>query len=325
MTRKTLREWFDDYFDYRECYKMSTTDRHVLNTFVNWTEKQYPDELYPCQEMFDVWGIKRDTEHGNSHPARVNCVNRLIAFMNNRGCNFIPIEGIEESYTSVYRLITEEELVNVMKAADEMKTVGPENKLYKRYMTLALEMPVIIRLMYSSGPRPPEIRYLDRKDVDLENGIIYIRKGKGYNEHICALHPDIMELMRDYDRQMDKLFPNRIPFFPNEKGDYRSRDSLRCVWRQLCDKYNINTRPIDGKRGLEIYTLRHLYVTRNIENMPQDGYNKDIRALALSQSAGHSSVDITIKHYYHLTPRSGDVIDEKLDRTMDDIIPDIND
>ena len=331
MKNKTLDEWAHDYNEYRKAYNLSDCNKTNIGVVINWCHRTYPDELYPAQELFDEWGAKRETESNTSHKARIRPLNRLIDYMNDRGCSFKTLEHEPIEPTPEPRLITEEEFINTLKAADEMKTLNKTNahnkpnKLYLTYLVPALEMPIMLRLLYSSGLRPPEIRLLDCKDVDLENGIIYIRKGKGYRERLIALHPEMNELLKKYDAKMKELMPNRIPFFPNENGKYISRGALAHTWRKLCDKYNADTAPKDGAVGLDIYTLRHLQITKNIENLPQDGYNKDIKLRAISQYAGHANMDITLKNYYHLTPRSGDVLDEKMGDTFNSIIPDIDD
>ena len=48
--------------------------------------------------------------------------------------------------------------------------------------------PVYFRLLYSSGLRTCEARWLKVKDVDLENDIVNIRKTKCNIEHYVVLH-----------------------------------------------------------------------------------------------------------------------------------------
>ena len=135
MKTKTLDEWAKDYNDYREAYNLSDCNKRVINTFINWCKKTYPEELYPVQELIDEWGTKRDTENNATHTSRTRSLNRLIDFMNDRGCDFKLIEHEPVEPTPEPRLITIEEFKNVLKAADEMKTVSEKSKCYKRYIS----------------------------------------------------------------------------------------------------------------------------------------------------------------------------------------------
>ena len=324
--KRTMDEWLRDYRDYRESHGFSIVNiKGTINTFVNWCHRHYPDELYLTQEMIDAWSVKHDKEEDVTLQSRRRQVNDFIRHMNLRGEEFLEIECVWDLQSPPPRLITEEEFRNVLRAADEMELCDPRKAKYKASLILALQMPVIIRLMYSAGPRPQEIRYMDRQDVDLENGLIYIRKGKGYKERLIAIDWKVNEMLKEYDRKMQEIMPGCKPFFPNDKGQYCSTSRISNAWRKICDKYNKDTQPVNGKLGLVIYTLRHLYVTRNIEQLPQNGWEKDIRLLAISRSAGHVNINTTIKHYYHLTARSGDLLEEKMGDTLDSIIPDIED
>lgn len=326
MKNKTLDEWYKDYRDFRVSHGFSIVNvKCILKSFVNWCHKHYPDEYYLTQEMINEWGTKRDTEDDITFMSRTSPINAFIRHINLRGGDLQKIERETNFHSPPPRSITEEELKNVFRAADEMKILSPTHSKYRESLVRALEMPVLLRLMYSSGLRPPEIRLLERKNVDLENGLITIRAGKGYNERLVALDWKVNELLKVYDQKMQDVIPDRLAFFPDCSGGYRSNYSLSTCWRSLCDKYNQDTKGKKGKHGLVIYSLRHLYITRNVEKLPQNGWEKDIHLLALSRSAGHSKVNTTIKHYYHLTARSGELLDEKMGETYDSIIPDIED
>lgn len=324
MQNRTFDEWIEDFKDYRVSCELSTTCLELIKTFRNWCRRNYPEEMYLQQEMIDRWGTKRVTENISTQNSRASNINQLIEHINLRGGNFNYIEYESGGrHTVEARVIGEKEFRNVLRAADEL-SVSPnvKSKYYIRELVLALEMPVVVRLLYSSGIRPPEARLLERSSVDLENGILYVRKGKGYKERIVALDPGMNELLRKYDGKMDAIFPNRGPFFPNENGNFRSRSSYGEAWRKMYDKYN--DKPAEGEKPMVIYCLRHTYTTRNIERLPQDGYQKDIKVLALSRSLGHENVSFTIDTYYHLTPRSSEIFDEKMSDTFDQIIPDID-
>lgn len=75
-----------------------------------------------------------------------------------------------------------------------------------------MTVPVFFRLLYSSGMRTTEVRLLHRKDIDLQSGIIKIKQTKGHMEHYVVLHDTMLELMKIYDKAIEKLQPNRTYF-----------------------------------------------------------------------------------------------------------------
>lgn len=320
MQKKTIDEWVEDFTDYRTVYGLSLTLIKNIKIFVNWCHKRYPDEVYLEQHMIDEWTARRTTEKETTHTSRVIDINLFIRHINDRGGTFKLAEhGVPEP-TPEHRLITDEEFANVLRAADEIIYEARGGIHKKNVMTKALEMPVLLRLLFSSGMRIPEARLLDRKDVDLENGIIYIRKGKGYDERMIALDWGMNELMKEYDKKMEEFMPGRIPFFPHHDGGYRTNSNMYSIWRKLCDKYNTNTKGTKSEHGLVIYSLRHRYITDNIERLPKNGYAKDLRLLAISRSAGHANIDVTIKFYFHLSNRAADIMEEKMEDVFESII-----
>lgn len=323
----TLNEWFQDFKEYRETYGMSTSLFRTLTTFVNWCHRIYPNELFLTQELIDEWGAKHETEIETTHASRIGMLNTFIEFINERGGSFISVEHEASRQYKEHRCITEDEFANVLRAADEIRIWPEGHRFHLNSMVTGLEMPVILRLLYSSGIRIPEARWLARKDADLHNGLLYIRKGKGLKQRIVALHPEMIKLMIFYDLKMEQLMPNRIPFFPNVEGSFIGQHWVAKQWRTLYNKHNVTSQEKTeegGKIALPVqYALRHNYIIENIERLPQDGYQRDIRLLAISQSVGHVSINNTIKYYYHLTPRSGDLLDSKMGSTFDTIIPDL--
>ena len=302
---------------------MSTSTKRVLNSFVNWCHKYYSDEIYLTQEMVDAWSVQHANEKNTTLASRVSAINAFLRHINDRGGTFKYAEhGRVE--VSTPKIITEPEFRNVLRAADEMVTVPKSHKYYLRYMTAALVMPVLIRLMYSSGIRPPEARLLQRDNVDFESALLYVRQGKGYNEHIVALDYGVCDLLRVYDAKMNKLFPNRVAFFCREDGDFITADSLNHTWRRLFTKYNGDTRQDDEKIGVTLYSLRHNYATFNLDRLPENDKDKEVRMVAISKSMGHKSVENTIKYYYHLTAESDRLLDTLMGDTFDSILPDID-
>ena len=73
--------------------------------------------------------------------------------------------------------------------------------------------------LYSTGMRPNEVRWLDCADVDLEKGIVYLRRTKGYNDRVVALHPSMTAMLKQYNTLMDKEMPGRKVFFPNDRDE----------------------------------------------------------------------------------------------------------
>ena len=179
MSKQLTREqWHADFTDYRKAYGYKTGAYNFIRCFLNWCGRTYPDDPYLRQDMLDVWRAKRPTENEESHGNRAAYLNKFLRFINDRGGG--PFTLFLERQTLSPRepaIITTEQIRNFLRAVDELPIGG--SKYYGRQRRMAyirgLELPVFFRLQYSSGARPNELRWLNREDVDLDNGIIYLR------------------------------------------------------------------------------------------------------------------------------------------------------
>jgi len=319
----TLGQWYTDYLSYRESFGYKNVTYDFVRCFVNWCGRTYPDDPFLTQDKIDKWRTKRPTENEESHGNRASSLNKFLNHINDRnGGPFMIYEGRNIALRVEPTIITPDQIRNFFRAVDELKVDGyrpgglPNRTAYLR----ALELPVFFRLQYSSGMRPNELRWLNREDVDLDNGIIYLRRTKGYVERIIALHPTVTDLLRIYDKMIREAMPATATFFPSIWGSYHNSAWVRVNFKQLWYKYN--PRPTDGSREVVSYAFRHNYAIENIMSWHQDGYNADKRLVALSRSMGHVSIRST-QYYFHLVPRFADMLEDIEGTFVNDIIPEV--
>ena len=73
-----------------------------------------------------------------------------------------------------------------------------------------------------------------------------------------ALHDSMTDLLKQYDREVEKIYPGRTYFFENAMGNGYSRQWVVYIFRKLWEKANgKNNRPV-------AYELRHHYAVENI-------------------------------------------------------------
>ena len=166
------------------------------------------------QDMVDRWCERRAGESANSCRARCYPVVSLVRFLRARSeTDVVAPELPRRTETPlVHHAFTDDEIAAFFAECDSYRAHqgGGDVSLRNRYT-----MPVLFRLLYSSGIRTCEARKLARDRVDLERGVVEIVEGKGRSERVVALHPYMLELMRRYDALMEGLFPGRSYFFPN--------------------------------------------------------------------------------------------------------------
>lgn len=297
--QKTITEIATLYSKYRAVCQRHPYGCHT-NTFLNFCRK-FTDKDVFTQSAIDKWCIKRETEKNNTYYNRIKTAENIIRFASSRGYCHVKINVLVKWHKPSRRLVmlSQAEITSFFKACDEHKFY--ENGTFKiRGKCYALVCTTLFRLLYSNGIRPIEARYLKVEDVDLNNGIIYIRNTKGYREHIIAVNKEMQERLRYYHEVITQLIPGRTAFFCNEKGTYLSRAWIDTVFKRLWCKYN-TTKAVP-------YDFRHNYAIANLNALGGLSINEAYYSMiALSKSMGHASLNQTM-YYYSLTPQYTSVL-----------------
>lgn len=197
MKQVCFEDALDAYIRFREVSRLSMTTVKHLRYMLSFCKKEYPGDPWLTQDKIDRWGARRPKESGTTQASRVGPPNAFIEYLNRRNdFLFSPVPLEKKMPAGDPVLFTEAELRNFFRACDETEVIRSHGFVHDAQSLNALEFPAIFRLLYSSGMRGCEARLLTRADVDLEDGIIHIRHGKGYNEHTVVLHETMLALIR---------------------------------------------------------------------------------------------------------------------------------
>lgn len=286
-------------------------DRHLARCF--------PDKGQLTQEMIDSWCSKRSTENNNSCRSRVYPVYSYLRYAKSRGHveAGLCLPPLPKKIASDYvpTSFTKEELSRFFHATDKLEF---KYLSFKRRKILSMSLPVMFRLLYSSGMRTTEVRLLKREQVNLENGVVDIRESKGHAQHFIVLHDTMLELMRKYDRAMEFYAPERTYFFESYTGHKHSASSLSHFFRKIWNEANgTDKKPVP-------YELRHHFAVVNINAMKGSAMSAQTELTYLSKAMGHRLVESTA-YYYSITPALSDVVKDLTEDEMNSIIPDLSD
>lgn len=306
-----MKPMITDFINYRKVSQSwNSSYEETLKTFENHCLKYFPNSKVLTQEMINSWCFQRDTEKNRSYNNRMKVIIKFLEYTNSR--NFtnlqIPITLKAEKYKYIPHAFTFEELSNFFKACDEtdLKLKSKVGELKR------LSVPVFFKLLYSTGMRHIEARLLKRENVDLKEGIINIEESKNYSQHYVALCESMKDLLTIYDRNIDKLYPNRTYFFTTPKDGPHHRKwvdrNFKEAWRKYNTSYAIP------------YDLRHHYAITNINSWMNQDINFTSNLYYLSKSMGHSSVEKT-RYYYALTPAISNIFKSRIENTFNNIVP----
>lgn len=140
----------------------------------------------------------------------------------------------------------------------------------------------LYELMYGSGLRVGEVEQLRLGDVDLDGGLVTVRRGKGGRERRVPLGPTGVEAVRAWTEQ--RLPVEHDALFTNQRGGRLSQRSIR---RLLGDEAGQL-----GILGLHPHALRHSFATHMLD------HGADLRGI--QELLGHSSLSTT-QRYTHVS------------------------
>jgi len=305
---------FSDYM--RASHHWSSGYDYSIISFDRYCAEKYPDEKRITQEMVDSWCMKRDTETNLSCYDRQCCVVAFIRYLRARGLSDVnePERPKKGRSTYIPHSFTDEELHNFFKACDSI-SYNPKRQV-KSTKLRKIIIPVLFRLLYSTGMRTNEARLLATTDVDLKEGVIGIRQTKGEQQRYVVVHPTVLSILRRYDSVVKEICPDREYFFPSPRGGHLTTAWLKDAFREMWDTNNTS--------HATAYELRHHYAITNINRWQDMGFGLYDHLLYLSKSMGHTSVEST-RGYYAIVPALGDTLKEKTEKDSDWILPDVED
>ena len=167
-------------------------------------------------------------------------------------------------------------LIKTPKASKELPVVLSREEIRKLIdNTENLKHKLLIELLYSSGLRLSECINLQYSNLDLNDGIGWVRLGKGAKDRIFI----ISELFRkDLLAYMEKTGANG-------KGYIFSVNGRKMSPRGLQHAIKVSTERAGIEKSVHVHTLRHSFATHLLEN------GVDIRKI--QKLLGHSNLQTT--------------------------------
>jgi integrase len=156
-----------------------------------------------------------------------------------------------------------------------------------RHPLRAASYEALFGLLVVSGMRIGEAVALERSDVDLDAGLITIRKSKGDRARLVPLHPTATQALRGYVSVRDHLCPRprSRAFFLSSAGTTLHANGPRAAFREIATRIGIRTKAVHPR----IHDLRHRFAVQTLIDWHRLGMNIDVHITTLSTYLGHIS------------------------------------
>jgi len=181
-----------------------------------------------------------------------------------------------------------------------------------------LVMPVFFRILYTSGMRVSELRLARVKDVNLDDGYIFVKGGKNRKDRIVSIHPGLVERSRIIRETIHQDSDENEFFFMLRPGQEMTLGNVYKNFRRYLEKASI---PHTGK-GPRVHDFRHTYCVHLLLKWSSEG--KDLLAYLpyMRTMLGHESFEESA-YYLKLTAEAYPFIRESLDKSFPSVIGEV--
>lgn len=265
----------------------------ILRDFDRFCLANFPEENNLTKELCFAWATRKGTECSNTFRNRLMPVRELARYLNRNGeiAYVLPPNIAKKGEPYAPYIYTEEEILRVWDVLDHLK---PRSNYPIRHFVI----PAMVKLLYCCGLRPAEARRLRVGDVDLAKGRLNILESKRHRSRIVMLADDVADMLRECNRTISAIMPERVPFFPNSEGAYYGKVGLEKTFRKVLKEAQITGA---GQRAPRLYDFRHTFATHRLYLWMHEGKDLNVMLPYLSAYMGHAQLSDT--HYYiHLVP-----------------------
>ena len=207
---------------------------------------------YASKSAVECWNEKDINETPRNHYYRATEIRRFMQYLEKAGIDAYVDRDIRRVQSSfVPYIFSHSEIVRLFAAADGLPytPISPQ-RVYV--------MSLLFRMLYGCGLRISEALNLVMADVDLDQGILYIRNSKFGKERLVPMSESLTFRCFQYVSNVGKHRKDEAAFFQTPCGGHYASGTILYAWRQTLYCAGIS---YGGKgKGPRIHDLRHPYV-----------------------------------------------------------------
>ena len=273
-----LEQALTDYLSIRRSlgFQLHEVETHLRN-FVGFLQAE--GTLYITRELALRWATKSKDVQPSTWASRLGVVRRFaIWYSATEPRTEIPPAGL---LPHRYRrkppyIYTKEEIEQLLRQTHQL--LSPKGLRAHSYTTL-------FGLLVATGMRLSEVLNLDRPDVDLRLGILYVRRGKFGKSRYVPVHPTTVDALKRYATVRDRVFSTLTTpaFFISEQGRRIGMRMAEGTFANLSQQIGLRGPTPHRGRCPRLHDMRHLFAActmvhwyrRGIDvaaRTPQTGY-----------------------------------------------------
>lgn len=264
------------------------TDERILRRFIEYAERVGAD--YMSAEIFIGWRKSFGDASQHTWSRRLGIVRIFAQWLHGIDPRHqVPSRDLIPSRQRRSRpyIYTPEEIRAIVEAAAALPSTNGIR---------SLTYPTLFGLIAVTGLRISEAISLDGGDVDLETGVLTLRKGKLGKARLIPVSKCTTLHLATYAKERDRLLERRSQsFFVADHGERVGDCGARYNFATVCQTLGLRERQRFNKhgRGPRIHDLRHTFAVRTMLNWYRSGMDPAREMIKLTTYLGHSSPEHT--------------------------------
>lgn len=273
---------------------------------MKWILKEFDDFANVCKlndphitkEFVGRWRATRTDDCDRTLYAKYSVWSQLTTLMSRNGCAcFIPSLPKQPKANFTPYIFTHEQIKAIFVASDEYRLHDI------RMGTVLIAMPVLLRLLYSTGVRISEALSIRNEDVYLSEHFIRLRKTKNGSERLVPVCESLADVLAEFETCRNRMPVKGLDatghlFFVKPDGTGISAGPVYQHFKKLLSKCGIPH--IGNHHGPRVHDLRHTSAVHALVQMGRNGMDIYAGLPILSASLGHHSLSAT-EQYVRLT------------------------
>ncbi len=264
------------------------TDERILRRFVRFADRERATHIGTA--LFLRWDASLPEVSSGTRATRLGKVRLFAQWLSGIDpAHEVPPRGLLPGRLKRARpyIYSEAEIGAIIAAAKTLPSV---------HGLRGLTCSVLFALLAVTGLRIGEALALDRDDLDVENGVLRVRRGKLGKERMLPLDPSTVTQLVCYLAERDRLIGHAAtPLFVTDKGTRLTDCSARYNFAHVCQEIGLREpqRYLRHGRGPRIHDLRHTFAVRTMLGWYRAGKDPAREMIRLTTYLGHGSPSST--------------------------------
>lgn len=288
------------YHDHRATHGTSISLLARLHVFDAYLFRIGFNKPYFLKEDYEAWIKTMPHNKAITINRKTMSVRKFLKYMCSMGI---------ECYIPRLVKLSNSDFVPYIFSHDEIKRIFEVSDLlrinYRNKGTVLMALPILLRILYSTGIRIGECLKIKNEDIDFERHIINLDRQYTKNgcQRIAVIRPSLELAIKQYMEYRNKLPIERIaspksPLIVSGLGNSPSIVSIQTWFVRILKLSGI---PYKGDhQGPGVHCLRHSACVHAMSNLIDSGRDIYIALPILSAYMGHKNVKGT-EHYIRLT------------------------